>query len=279
MLGVGIFVRNELDFNLMNKYTITSLNKNTVENVWIKVSKCGKNFVVGGMYRHPNGDVKEFRDAMEKTFDMVRKEKKTVIIAGDLNINLINYYRNDDIQHYLNTVLTSDFLPVILMPTRITDNTATLIDHIYLHQPANGNSFKIVAGNLYADITDHLPNFIFLNDTKEAGDRNCNRKMIRLMTTKHFTDFRHKLNMVNWETVVNDPDVGSAYKNFFNKLTTEYENSFPLVQCSRKRTKDKPWITIGLKTSSKMKNRLYKRWITRKSHSNKMKYEEYLKIF
>jgi hypothetical protein len=64
--GVGIFVRNELDFNLMNKYTITSLNKNTVENVWIKVSKCGKNFVVGGMYRHPNGDVKEFRDAMEK---------------------------------------------------------------------------------------------------------------------------------------------------------------------------------------------------------------------
>ena len=60
-------------------------------------------------------------------------------------------------EEFINTTVSYDFLPHILQPTRITDHTATLID-IY-----NSNEFFSISGNLVCDLTDHLPNFLFLN--------------------------------------------------------------------------------------------------------------------
>jgi len=46
------------------------------------------------------------------------------------------------------------------MPTRITDKSATLIDHIYYSDGKKSNDCSIItAGNLWCDITDYLPNF------------------------------------------------------------------------------------------------------------------------
>ena len=37
------------------------------------------------------------------------------------------------------------------------------------------------------------------------------------------------------------------YNNFIDLVYNEFQQSFPLVKLSRKRAKDKPWITKGLK--------------------------------
>ena len=58
-----------------------------------------------------------------------------------------------------NRYVSYDFLPHILQPTRITDHTATLIDNIFF----NSNEFFSISGSLVCDLTDHLPNFLFLN--------------------------------------------------------------------------------------------------------------------
>ena len=49
-----------------------------------------------------------------------------------------------------------------------------------------------------------------------------------------------------------------CYHTFVNTVHRIFEQSFPLVQLSRQRIKDKPWITKGLKISIEHKNRLYK---------------------
>ena len=38
-----------------------------------------------------------------------------------------------------------------------------------------------------------------------------------------------------------------AYDNFIDTVEQSYERCFPLQKVSRKRFKDKPWITSGLK--------------------------------
>ena len=53
------------------------------------------------------------------------------------------------------------FLPVILLPIRLTGNSATLIDHIYYY-PGTFTSPKISSGNFLMEITAHLPNFLVL---------------------------------------------------------------------------------------------------------------------
>ena len=51
------------------------------------------------------------------------------------------------------------YQPYILQPTRITDHSETLIDIFY-----NSMDHDLRSGNLICDISDHLPNFMFVCD-------------------------------------------------------------------------------------------------------------------
>ena len=54
-----------------------------------------------------------------------------------------------------------------------------------------------------------------------------------------------------------------------------YNKSFPIVKLSRKRAKDKPWITLGLKSSIQKKHILYRRFLLDQSEKNQMEYKTY----
>ena len=54
------------------------------------------------------------------------------IIAGDLNIDLMKYMVHTQTTEYVNCLLVNNFVPTIVMPTRINDKSATLINHIYI---------------------------------------------------------------------------------------------------------------------------------------------------
>lgn len=80
---------------------------------------------------------------------------------GDFNINLLNYVSHSSTGEFINTLATYCYQPHIIQPTRITDDhTATLIDHIYFNSIEHGT----ISGNLIYDISDHLPNFLIINN-------------------------------------------------------------------------------------------------------------------
>ena len=61
----------------------------------------------------------------------------------------------------------NNILPIITKPTRLTDNTATLIDHIHTNCLQNFTS-----GILTVDITDHLPIFCLVRTQPTQNDSN-----------------------------------------------------------------------------------------------------------
>jgi len=73
--------------------------------------------------------------------------------------------------------------------------------------------------------------------------------------------------------------VDTAYNNFISVLTKSYDKCFPLTRVSRKRFKDKKWITPGLIKSSDHKNKLYKNWITTKLPQDRAKYLSYKRVY
>jgi len=73
-------------------------------------------------------------------------------IFGDINIDLLTYDNNIAVCDYVNMLYCSGVKPLITKPTRITETTATLIDHIY----TNDVNLK-TAGILIFHISDHLP--------------------------------------------------------------------------------------------------------------------------
>ena len=60
---------------------------------------------------------------------------------------------------------------------------------------------------------------------------------------------------------------------FNKKITIAYNKSFPYTKLSRKRSKDKPWITSGLKQSIKQKHKLYQTFIFNSTEENRQQYK------
>ena len=60
----------------------------------------------------------------------IELQNKRCFLMGDFNIDLLNTEVNQHANDFLNNMLSSSFYPLISRPTRITCNSATLIDNI-----------------------------------------------------------------------------------------------------------------------------------------------------
>ena len=82
--------------------------------------------------------------------------------------------------------------------------------------------------------------------------------------------------MINWEFLTQTTlTVDDVYEQFCETFLCVFHSCFPLTQQSRKRSKDKKWITPTLKISIKHKDRLYRKKLNNPTDSNILKYKQY----
>ena len=77
------------------------------ESIFLKFTYCKNYFIVSGIYRHPNGNVKHFVSDLEVSLDKI-PDAISAILAGDINIDIIKY-TNEETVHYLTTLLSYRF--------------------------------------------------------------------------------------------------------------------------------------------------------------------------
>ena len=93
------------------------------ESLWIKIVTHQLTYVIGGLYWHPNGSVHHFINDLTKVMEPI-DPTKVYILAGDINIDLIDF-NNNNVNDYLTTLLMYKFIPMVTLPTRITDHKYT----------------------------------------------------------------------------------------------------------------------------------------------------------
>ena len=81
---------------------------------------------------------------------------------GDLNLDLLKQDRYHDISASIDINYSNGFLPVITKPTRITEHSQTLTDHIYTNTDLTTPNYKHKQGILRTDISDHYPVFYLM---------------------------------------------------------------------------------------------------------------------
>ena len=79
----------------------------------------------------------------------------------------------------------------------------------------------------------------------------------RNMCQRNITKFISKMNMIDWQFVLNETDTQSAYTKFHEVISTKCNACFPYRKISKKYYKNKPWLSTALKESIKIKNKLY----------------------
>ena len=121
------------------------------------------NFLIGSFYRHPkkNSDG-TFNSNLLKILNKIKTETKSVFRAGDFNYDLLTYSKDKYVTDFLDLCYENVLQPCILEPTRIIygNRTPSLVDNIF----TNVTSKNIVSGNLFSKITDHMPNFVIVQN-------------------------------------------------------------------------------------------------------------------
>ena len=121
------------------------------------------------------------------------------------------------------------------------------------------------------DMSDHFENFIILHS--DVKSKVADRPKVRIFREINKNTFRRLIGEINWESELINKNVNEAMFVFNQKLSVAYNKPFPFKRLSRKRAKDKPWITSGLKQSIKHKHLLYQKYIFDQTEENKTVYK------
>ena len=122
------------------------------------------------VYRHPCMDQNSFiDDYIQPLNDKLISENKGLFIAGDFNFDLLKMSHTETSQ-FFETMILSQLLPSILIPTKNNTKNDTVIDNIFTNQI----NPDIRSGNLNIVISDHLPSFFIMpKDNQIREYLNC----------------------------------------------------------------------------------------------------------
>ena len=142
---------------------------------------------------------------------------------------------------------------MILLPTRVTDHSATIVDNIF----TNNLDKSLLSGNIKTDFSDHYSQFISVqNQTFDLKSIIVYKRDYSNFSEKSFRDD------VSIQNFCNDlKDVDEQFQDFYFKLEGCVNRHAPLKKLTPKEIKlnQKPWIHKELNKMITIKNKLFNR--------------------
>lgn len=268
--GVSLLISESMNYNVRNDLSIYN---DCIESLFIEIPPCStiqKEVVVGVIYRPPNTNVNDFTTHITDLLSTVKKESKLCYLLGDFNINLLNSDTHILTSEFLEVLYSYSFTPLITKPTRVTSQSATLIDNIFCNHQLEISG---LSGICLTDISDHFP--IFFIDLSTISKVTTHTKITRQITQTTMNKFCTSLQNQNWDTVQQNHNAQEAYSIFHKLLTTLYNTSFPCKPIKSEYRNRKGWLTQGLKKSIKLKNKLYVLSLKYPTLHNQNTYKQY----
>ena len=126
-----------------------------------------KNIRISVMYRQPGSNIDECTETVNNIFS---NNSKTCYLCGDLNIDLLNHDKHRKTKEFIDALYSLSLYPLIDIPSRITEYSATLIDNIFTNDLITDK----LSGLIINDVSDHLPVFSIIknNFDKSHGEKN-----------------------------------------------------------------------------------------------------------
>ena len=260
--GVSMYIKNNLIFDLCPDLCI--MEEKIFESFFIDIHLENKTVTCGTIYRSPNKKMKcinEFFNFLQTVLNKIKK-KKYVYIMGDLNFNLLD--QNDSSTEALTDIMFNNkFYPLINCPTRISNTSASILDHIW----TNITCTNIKSGILGHNVSDHFP----VLQVSELGKVKTNNSASSLsINPNNLNKFRSFLETADFSNVVICSDPDHAYYNFQNTLMKNFHKHF--FKQSNPHKRNHSWFDKELRNLLHKKDRLYKVLLQKNSPQAKQKY-------
>ena len=275
--GILIYVKQNIKSTKLTNLSISQAG--SMESLALELKLKHQKINLACIYRPPSTDISTFNNQLQNyVYSLSKTNKSKTIVCGDFNIDLLKCDSHGPTQDFNELMYSSGFFPVINKPTRITENSATLIDNIWINQI---NEHENLSGLIVDDISDHLPIYCIINpnctSSSKSESTSKSVKYVRKEGQNNVSRLLEMLGKENWDCVMPQTNVNKAYNSFLEIYTNNYEKCCPLVKVREQNNpvNSKPWITSALKNAICKKNLLYKNFLKTPTSELKQKYKKY----
>lgn len=273
--GLAIYVSNNIKAAYMSE--LSRMEEGIFESLFLRLTCNKKEFVVGELYRVPNSPADKFNVFVSETLTKLRGQ--TVILGSDQNLDLLKMETHTQTNKFLEIILSNGLVPTILRPTRVTHQSATLIDNIYVSADivSLGESHVIMD-----NMSDHFP-CILQTSFCTKGKQNVKEILSRKLNDTRVRQLNHDLLHTNWLNLLTpENSMNTNYQIFSDRLDKVMNDVAPLKQIRIKPRNQLhvPWMTVSLLKCSRKSKRLYRNSINCDKKSLKWQhYIEYRNCF
>ena len=275
--GVACFICKKLCFNIKNVFP------ENIENIFVDILlPKTKPFTVGILYRPPTQH--DFVQVISSNLDNLSPETNDIYILGDLNINTFYNGKNlfdKNINHtnenitfspmlkqYRELCVTFSLKQIINLPTRITSNSISLIDHILT------NASNMISGSGVIDIgiSDHQMIYCTRKMIRSKYDihKNIKCRSFKNYDATNFVDMLRLSDFPNYETYT---DINHAYSDFISKLTLSIDQIARTI-VRRLKNMSEDWFDSEIFNAIRIRNKYLKKFKKTRLVKNEEEFKE-----
>lgn len=254
--GIKVFLKNCIQSRILSNFTVLN---NLLEMLTIELIYCGCKFLLMTVYHPPSScSIKnvDFVDSLSTFLNNALELNLPLIMAGDMNLNLLNPCNNFYIDMYLNNLFECNMKPLITRPTKVNLNNPitrfAVLDQIWVSESlTSAQSFIIPIG-----ITDHFPVCSVI--TSAFHSITSSKVKSRYITRRGKETFSILLSNISMSM---DHDMNHCYDHYHNQIFKIYDTAFPLVTRKVRGNHPVPWMSFRLKQCIKKKAKLYRLYL------------------
>lgn len=252
--GVACYIRKDLVFSPRENFSAD------IENIFFDIQlPKSRPLLVGVLYRPPtaNGFLDKLTLAISKTNNFDNQE---VYILGDLNINLNNKSElSNGLKRYKEFCSLHGLKQIIKTPTRTTDRSTSLLDHILI----NSSSKISQQGVLNLGLSDHQLIYCTRKTTRSKIHQHT---YVKIRTLKNYTKqlFLNKLSQIKFPNYIDFDDINAAYSHFIELITNIIDEIAPVKEIHiRKDTQD--WVGQEVLEGIRSRDKLFTKFRSSKT--------------
>ena len=224
--------------------------------------------MIGILYRPP--DQSKCLDKLSTAMSETDNFDDQVYILGDLNINLINNQKHtlSGIERYKEFCSLNGLKQLLTLPTRITKNSMSLLDHVLTNSADRVPQFEVVGTGL----SDHQKNYCTRKITRTKSNV---YKYIETRSLKNYSQtlFPDKLRKINFPDYQNFKDINDAYSDFTEKVTSVIDEIAPIKEILVKNnTQD--WFDAEINEEIERRDKSFAKLKKSRRHSDNESYKK-----
>lgn len=246
--GVLAYIHNSVPFQHLNL-----LQSILPETISLKICQpYTKPYILSAIYRPPNKTQDWTLDFTTYT-NSCRQLCDEVCLVGDFNIDLTNNTNRKWSIEISKLGLTQ----LVTEPTRVTQSTSTLIDHIY----TSHDNHHCDTGVIRTGISDHYLTYTHRklgNISQHHSSSKTERNVLTYLDWKTFntTDYLLDLSKINWTECLCAPDVDTMLHIFTYKLKSCINTHLKTKKRYVKSNQLPPWLDTEVLNSIKHRDAL-----------------------